>query len=255
VNLPDKQSSEPVVLQGQIIVPASRLSAVQELLEAHIELTRKEAGCLVFEVNPGEADACVFDVYEEFTDKAAFDTHQKRVQHSEWGRGTGDVVRNYQLSDSYYMYRALELAAEAEALGEVPVGALIVRAGEIIGEGYNQPISQADPSAHAEINAMRHAASKMQNYRLPGTTLYCTIEPCAMCAGAMVHARIERLVYGAPEPRAGAVESAMALLNAPHLNHRVQVGQSVLQAQCAQLISQFFRHKRSQGTLEDRVPD
>lgn len=142
------------------------------------------------------------------------------------------------------MRRALALAAQAEAGGDVPVGAVLVRAGEIIGEGWNQPIAACDPTAHAEIVALRDAARRVGNYRLPDTTLYVTIEPCAMCAGALVHARIGRLVYGAKEPKAGAVTSRNTLLDGAHLNHRVAYAGGVLAEDCAALMGNFFRRRR-----------
>lgn len=149
------------------------------------------------------------------------------------------------ISDAAFMTRALELARAAEALGEVPVGAVLVRDDTLLGEGFNQPISARDPSAHAEVVALRAAARHVDNYRLPGSTLYVTIEPCAMCAGALVHARVSRLVFGAREPKAGAVCSHLRLLEAPSLNHRVEVLEGLLAADCAALISGFFQKRRS----------
>ena len=142
------------------------------------------------------------------------------------------------------MRRALELAAQAEQRDEVPVGAVLVRDGILIGEGFNQPISLCDPTAHAEIVALRDAAARDQNYRLPGATLYVTVEPCTMCTGSLIHARVERLVYGATEPRAGVVASQMELLSQPFFNHGVKVEGGVLAEECAQLMSQFFAKKR-----------
>jgi tRNA(adenine34) deaminase len=147
--------------------------------------------------------------------------------------------------DQTYMRRALALAAQAAAAGEVPVGAVLVRDGEVIGEGWNRPISDCDPSAHAEIVALRAAAQRVGNYRLPGSTLYVTIEPCTMCAGALVHARVARVVYGAPEPKAGVAASNLQLFAAPHFNHRIACEGGLLQADCAALISDFFRARRS----------
>ena len=149
--------------------------------------------------------------------------------------------------DAGFMARALELAARAAEAGEVPVGAVVVHDGEIIGEGWNQPISAGDPTAHAEIVALRAAARRLDNYRLPGATLFVTIEPCTMCAGALVHARIARLVYGAAEPRAGAVRSAATVLDTPGLNHRVQVESGVGAEAAARLMTEFFRARRSGG--------
>src|ERR687898_389764 len=124
------------------------------------------------------------------------------------------------MKDEVFMRRAIELAREAQAAGEVPVGALVVSAeGEMLAEGFNRPISTHDPTAHAEMVAMRAAAARIDNYRLTGTTLYVTLEPCAMCAGAMVHARVSRLVYAAPDPRAGAAGSVFNVVQSPALNH------------------------------------
>lgn len=145
------------------------------------------------------------------------------------------------------MRRALELAGEARARNEVPVGAVVVFDGAIVGEGFNQPISSNDPTAHAEIVAMRGAARRLGNYRLTGSTLYVTIEPCQMCVGAMVHARIARLVYGTPEPKAGAIESAMRAHEHPALNHRMQAHRGVLEDECRALIQTFFEERRRSG--------
>ncbi len=147
--------------------------------------------------------------------------------------------------DDYWMQQALTLAQQAAACGEVPVGALLVRDGEVIGAGHNQPITACDPTAHAEIVALRDAARRVGNYRLPGATLYVTIEPCSMCVGAMMHARVARLVYGAAEPRAGAVESALTLAAAPHFNHRLESVGGVLAEACGALMREFFRGRRS----------
>ena len=143
-----------------------------------------------------------------------------------------------------WMRRAIDLARQAEAQDEVPVGAVIVLDGELIGEGYNQTISSSDPTAHAEIVALRDAAQRLDNYRLSGADMYVTIEPCSMCAGAMIHARINQLFYGAKEPRAGAVVSSIAVLDNPNVNHRVKHHGGVLEDQSAELISNFFRRKR-----------
>ena len=145
------------------------------------------------------------------------------------------------------MRRALVLANAAARLGEVPVGAVLVRDGQMIGEGCNRPVTSCDPTAHAEIQALRDAASRVGNYRLPGSTLYVTIEPCTMCAGALVHARVSALVFGAPEPRAGAVESTARVLDNPMLNHRVSVRSGVLADQCAGLMRGFFAARRAGG--------
>ena len=143
-----------------------------------------------------------------------------------------------------WMRLALEQAEQGDRLDEVPVGAVIVRDGEIIGRGFNCPISAVDPTAHAEIQAMREAARISGNYRLSGATLYVTIEPCHMCAGAMVHARIECVVFGAREPKAGAVVSRNRLLDAPYLNHRVKWEEGCMAEECASRLSAFFVRRR-----------
>lgn len=143
-----------------------------------------------------------------------------------------------------WMQEALQLAERAGEQGEVPVGALVIRQNQVIGRGYNQPIRACDPSAHAEIQALRDAASTVGNYRLVDATLYVTIEPCHMCAGALVHGRIGQLIFGAREPRAGAVVSQNQLLDAPYLNHRVSWREGVLAGECAALVSNFFAARR-----------
>jgi tRNA(adenine34) deaminase len=140
---------------------------------------------------------------------------------------------------------ALEQARQARRRGEVPIGAVVVAAGAVVGEGFNQPIGSHDPTAHAEIVALRDAGQRMGNYRLTGATLYVTIEPCQMCVGAMVHARVARLIYGAPEPRAGAIESAMRAHEHPALNHRMTATGGVLEDECRGLMREFFEQKRS----------
>ncbi len=147
-------------------------------------------------------------------------------------------------SDVEWMRRALALARQAEQAGEVPVGAVVVRDGELIGEGWNRPIGTHDPTAHAEIVALRKAAELISNYRLTGATLYVTLEPCPMCAGAIVHARLARVVFGAPDPLAGAAGSVFDLLKAPTLNHRVQVDSGVLVDLCQQQLRGFFQSRR-----------
>ena len=142
------------------------------------------------------------------------------------------------------MRAALEQALEAGRRGEVPVGAVVVVDEKIVGAGFNQPIGAQDPTAHAEIVAMRDAAKQLGNYRLRGATLYVTIEPCQMCVGAMVHARVARLVYGTREPKAGAIESAMRAHEHPALNHRITATGGVLEEECRGLIQEFFRQKR-----------
>jgi tRNA(adenine34) deaminase len=149
--------------------------------------------------------------------------------------------------DQFYMHKALELAEIAAAQGEVPVGAVVVLDGEIIGQGWNQPIGTRDPTAHAEIIALRNAAQNLANYRLPGASLYVTIEPCTMCAGAMVHARIQRLVYGALEPKSGVAESNGCVFSGGHLNHRLEVVGGVLSERCSEQMSAFFKRRRLLG--------
>jgi tRNA(adenine34) deaminase len=143
------------------------------------------------------------------------------------------------------MRAALEQALEAGRRGEVPVGAVVVVDDEIVGAGFNQPIGGQDPTAHAEIVAMREAAKRLANYRLTDATLYVTIEPCQMCVGAMVHARVARVVYGTREPKAGAIESAMRAHEHPALNHRMTATGGVLEEECRQMIQGFFREKRT----------
>ncbi len=148
-------------------------------------------------------------------------------------------------SDELWMEEALREAQRALALGEVPVGAVVARAGRVIGRGCNRPVSANDPTAHAEILALREAAQAVDNYRLIDCDLYVTVEPCAMCAGAITHARIRRLIYGAEDARAGAVHSALQVLNHPKLNHQVEVTSGVLAARCMDLLQAFFRERRS----------
>jgi len=143
-----------------------------------------------------------------------------------------------------WMRRALELADEAEACGEVPVGAVLVRDGEMLGEGFNCPISTKDPTAHAEIVALRRAAERTGSARLDGSTLYVTMEPCAMCAGAIVTARVERLVFGTRDLRFGAVRSKFRIADSDLLNHRVQVEEGVLAADCVSRLKRFFEARR-----------
>lgn len=152
----------------------------------------------------------------------------------------------------YWMRQALDLARQAAAAGEVPVGALIVLNGEVIGRGWNQPISTNDPTAHAEILALRDAASRIGNYRMPGAVLYVTLEPCTMCAGALVHARISTLVYGASEPKAGAVASRARVLEQSWMNWRIAVEGGVLGQDCAELMSAFFRERRLSRKAESQ---
>jgi len=146
--------------------------------------------------------------------------------------------------DEKWMREALLLARQAEAAGEVPVGAVLVKDGALIGSGWNQPIGAHDPTAHAEVMAIRAAAKSTGNYRLVGTTLYVTLEPCAMCAGALVHARVARLVYGAADPKTGAAGSVFDLTRTDKLNHRLEVEGGVLAEECGGLLKDFFTRKR-----------
>ena len=143
-----------------------------------------------------------------------------------------------------FMREALAQADLAAAAGEVPIGAVVVLDGRVVGAGHNQPIGAHDPTAHAEVVAMRAAANAVGNYRLTGATLYVTVEPCLMCVGAMVHARVRTLVYGASEPKAGAVDSTQRAHEHPALNHRITVVSGVLAAECGQRLKQFFAGKR-----------
>ena len=149
--------------------------------------------------------------------------------------------------DQHFMGEALLLAAQGAALGEVPVGAVVVLNGEIIGRGFNCPISGSDPSAHAEMVAIRAAAQALSNYRLPGSTLYVTLEPCSMCAGLIVHSRINRVVYGALEPKAGIVQSQGQFFSQGFLNHRVLFEGGVLGEECGAMLSEFFKARRAKG--------
>jgi len=147
--------------------------------------------------------------------------------------------------DEYWMQHALHLAEKAQQQDEVPVGAIIVVENEIIGRGWNQSISSNDPTAHAEIVALRDAAANIANYRLPKeSTLYVTLEPCAMCAGAMVHARVGRVVFGAGDPKSGAVTTFFNLLSSEQLNHRAEITSGVLETSCSDLLKQFFQARR-----------
>ena len=146
--------------------------------------------------------------------------------------------------DEEFMRAALDLASEAEAAGEVPVGAVVVIEGRIVGRGYNSPVSQQDPTAHAEVLAIRQAAKAVGNYRLTGATLYVTLEPCPMCAGAMVHARVGRLVFGARDLRFGGIRSKFRLADSDLLNHRVEVVEGVCAVECVERLQRFFARKR-----------
>jgi tRNA(adenine34) deaminase len=148
------------------------------------------------------------------------------------------------MMDDIYMQRALDQAQNAWALGEVPVGAVVVRDGEVIATGFNQPIGTHDPTAHAEIMALRSASAILGNYRLPGCELYVTLEPCVMCAGAMMHARLARVVYGAPDPKTGACGSVVNLFEQEQLNHHTELTGGVLAEQCGALLKAFFAERR-----------
>ncbi len=147
-------------------------------------------------------------------------------------------------ADELWMQEALRCAQRALEAGEVPVGAVVVHAGTVVGRGWNRNLSDQDPTAHAEIVALRDAGVNVGNHRLGDCELFATIEPCAMCAGALVHARIRRLIYGADDPKAGAVHSVMHVLNHPGLNHKVEIEGGVLAGRCAEILQEFFRSKR-----------
>jgi tRNA(adenine34) deaminase len=149
-------------------------------------------------------------------------------------------------TDELWMQEALRAGLRALEAGEVPVGAVVVHEGKIVGRGFNRNIVDSDPTAHAEIVALREAGAAIGNHRLGGCELFATIEPCAMCAGALVHARIRRLVYGADDPKAGAVQSVMQVVNHPSLNHHMEVRGGVLAGRCAELVQEFFRARRAQ---------
>ncbi len=153
------------------------------------------------------------------------------------------------MTDADFMALALEQAREAGAAGEVPVGALVVLDGAVIGRGFNQPILRSDPTAHAEVVALRAAASALGNYRLPGSTLYVTLEPCAMCAGAIMHARVARVVFGARDPKTGVAGSVIDLFAETRLNHHAQVEGGVLGDACGHLLSSFFAARRSRRDM------
>jgi len=147
-------------------------------------------------------------------------------------------------SDEKWMAYAIALAEKAQAEGEVPVGAVLVENDTLVGEGWNQPITDNDPTAHAEIQAIRNACNNVDNYRLPNTTLYVSLEPCIMCAGAIIHARIARVVFAAPEPKTGAVGSYINVFELENLNHRVEIEQGILKEQSSEMLKQFFRLRR-----------
>ncbi len=156
-------------------------------------------------------------------------------------------------NDEMWMRYAMALAKRAAENGEVPVGAVIIQNNQILGEGCNQPISLHDCTAHAEIVALRAAGDTVKNYRLPGATLYVTIEPCVMCAGAMIHGRIGRLVYGASEPKAGAIESNLSILSQDFINHQITVSSGVLEEECGEILSEFFKIRRSELKNKSRL--
>ena len=143
-----------------------------------------------------------------------------------------------------FMQQALSQAKLAAAAGEVPVGAVLVRDGQVISTGFNQPITNSDPSAHAEMMALRVAAQSESNYRLPGTTLYVTLEPCTMCAGAMLHARVERVVFGATDPKTGAAGSVLYIFSEKQINHQTQVEGGIMGEECGQVLRDFFKERR-----------
>jgi len=151
------------------------------------------------------------------------------------------------ISDLEAMSSALAEARKAAEAGEVPIGAVVVHNGAIIAHGQNSVIRTSDPTAHAEIVALRHTAAILGNYRLNGCSLYVTLEPCAMCAGAIIHGRLDRLVYGTPDSKAGACGSVLSVLNHPHLNHQMQVGQGILAEECGDLLRVFFRDRRTRS--------
>lgn len=146
--------------------------------------------------------------------------------------------------DHQFMRLAIEQAQLAAQSGEVPVGAVLVRNGEVISKAFNKPITNHDPSAHAEMLALREAALMQENYRIPGSTLYVTLEPCAMCSGAILHARIERVVYGAPDPKTGAAGSVLDLFSSKQINHQTHVQGGVMGEECGQLLRDFFKERR-----------
>jgi tRNA(adenine34) deaminase len=151
------------------------------------------------------------------------------------------------VSDEFWMEEALRAAQRALEAGDVPVGAIVVCGDEIIGRGWNRNLADTDPTAHAEIVALRQASANLGNHRLGDCALFATIEPCAMCAGALVHARLKRLVYGADDPKAGAIHSVMEVLNHPQLNHRMEVRGGVLAGRCAEVLQTFFRNRRAES--------
>jgi tRNA(adenine34) deaminase len=146
--------------------------------------------------------------------------------------------------DRQYMQQAIEQAMLAASAGEVPVGAVLVRDDQVIAKGFNQPISNSDPSAHAELLVLRGAAQAEANYRLPGTTLYVTLEPCTMCAGAILHARVDRVVFGTSDPKTGAAGSVLNVFSEKQINHQTQVEGGIMSEECGQILRQFFKERR-----------
>ncbi|CDG18500.1 tRNA adenosine(34) deaminase TadA [Xenorhabdus doucetiae] len=161
------------------------------------------------------------------------------------------VTENF--SDEYWMRRAIALAMQAQAKGEIPVGAVLVADNKVIAEGFNHPITDHDPTAHAEIIALRRGGNQLQNYRLLNTTLYVTLEPCVMCAGAMVHSRIQRLVYGASDMKTGAAGSLIDILRHPGMNHQIEITGGVLAQACSTMLSAFFKQRREQHKASKKL--
>lgn len=164
-------------------------------------------------------------------------------------------MSNPELNHDYWMRHALALAKRAWEEDEVPVGAVLVHNNQVIGEGWNRPIGRHDPTAHAEIMALRQGGMVLQNYRLIDTTLYVTLEPCVMCAGAMVHSRISQLVFGARDAKTGAAGSLMDVLHHPGMNHRVEIIEGVLRDECAGMLSDFFRQRRLEKKAQKKGPE
>lgn len=158
-----------------------------------------------------------------------------------------------ELNDAYWMKQALALAQKAWEQGEVPVGAILVLDDEVIGQGWNRPITRHDPTAHAEIMALQQGGQIVQNYRLLNATLYVTLEPCVMCAGAMVHSRIKRLVYGASDLKTGAAGSLLDVLRHPGMNHQIEITAGVMANECSEMLSQFFQQRREQKKPSARL--
>jgi len=174
------------------------------------------------------------------TRRVPIESPRRETRRSEIAKASEEQDR----LDLRFMRAALRQARRAQAEGEVPVGVVVVRQGRVIARAHNRPIRLSDPTAHAEVLALRSAGRKLGNYRLAGCTLYATIEPCAMCASAMIHARIERLVFGARDAKAGAAGSVLHVVNHPKLNHRVEVESGILEEECRNLLSGFFRARR-----------